>query len=79
MVEADAGTTVSNNIMQPKKIVDEQFEGPFKFANSERPFSYYYYDRLNLNWESLDNYYCYHKLGRGKYSEVYEGANLKNN
>ena len=76
MVEA---TEVGDNIVAPKKIVDEVFTGPFKFVNAERPYSYYYYDKLNLNWESLDNYYCYHKLGRGKYSEVYEGANLKNN
>jgi casein kinase II subunit alpha len=34
---------------------------------------------LHLKWEPVDNYYCLHKLGRGKYSEVYEGANLKNN
>jgi len=27
----------------------------------------------------MDNYYVYHKLGRGKYSEVFEGANLSNN
>lgn len=46
---------------------------------SERPQSFYYYDRLNIEWADLDNYYCYHKLGRGKYSEVFEGANLKNN
>ena len=80
MVEATSDKAIAkDDIIPPKKIVDEVFEGPFKFVNSERPFSYYYYDRLNLNWGGLDNYYCYHKLGRGKYSEVYEGANLKNN
>ena len=80
MVEATSDKAIAkDDIIPPKKIVDEIFEGPYKFVNSERPFSYYYYDKLNLNWGGLDNYYCYHKLGRGKYSEVYEGANLKNN
>ena len=46
---------------------------------SERPASFSYYDRLALDWAQLDNYFVYHKLGRGKYSEVFEGANLNNN
>ena len=62
-----------------KDIKDRLFTGPYKFVCSERPQSYSYYDKLTLDWNSLDNYYCYHKLGRGKYSEVYEGCNLKNN
>ena len=76
MVEAN---TAGDHIVPHGQVQDEIFTGPFKFACSERPYSYYYYDRLNLTWEGLDNYYCYHKLGRGKYSEVFEGANLKNN
>ena len=58
---------------------DEVFTGPFKFVCSERPESFSYYERLSLDWCELNNYYVYHKLGRGKYSEVFEGANLKNN
>ena len=27
----------------------------------------------------MKDYECYHKLGRGKYSEVYQGANVHNN
>ena len=27
----------------------------------------------------MEIYECYHKLGRGKYSEVYQGANIHNN
>ena len=64
---------------KPKKIQDEVFQGPFKFVCSERPASFSYYDRLALDWCQLDNYFVYHKLGRGKYSEVFEGANLNNN
>ena len=64
---------------KPKKIQDEVFQGPFKFVCNERPASFSYYDRLALDWAQLDNYFVYHKLGRGKYSEDFEGANLTNN
>ncbi len=64
---------------KPKKIQDEVFTGPYKYVCTERPDSFSYYERLNLDWFSLDNYHVYHKLGRGKYSEVFEGANLQNN
>jgi casein kinase II subunit alpha len=78
MVEAVAQEEAKKT-NKPKKIQDEIFQGPFKFVCSERPESYSYYERLTLDWCQLDNYYCYHKLGRGKYSEVFEGANLHNN
>jgi len=55
------------------------FQGPYKFVCPERPDSFSYYDRLNLDWCALDNYFVYHKLGRGKYSEVFEGCNAANN
>ena len=62
---------VSADSTAPTKIVDEIFQSPYKLVNHERPETYSYYDKLDLDWGSLDNYYCYHKLGRGKYSEVY--------
>jgi len=33
---------------------------------------------LAITWGELSNYECLHKLGRGKYSEVYQGANIHN-
>ena len=35
---------------KPKRIQDEVFEGPYKFVCSERPDSFSYYERLNLDW-----------------------------
>lgn len=69
-------TAEIDKIVEPGKVLDEVFQNEYKFRSLERPKSYYYYDKLNLKWEPVDNYYCLHKLGRGKYSEVYEGANL---
>ena len=78
MVEAKPAEEVKQRTAsaKPKRIQDTVFEGPFKFVCTERPESFSYYERLSLNWCQLDNYYVYHKLGRGKYSEVFEGANL---
>lgn len=77
MVEAVEKPTPAS--VKPKKIQDEVFQGPYKFVCSERPDSFSYYEKLTLDWVSLDGYQCYQKLGRGKYSEVFEGANLNNN
>jgi len=34
---------------------------------------------MNIDWGDIVNYECYHKLGRGKYSEVYSGYCKANN
>ena len=36
-----------------------------------RPSDYSYYEAMHIKWGDLDNYEVYHKIGRGKYSEVY--------
>ena len=34
---------------------------------------------MHIIWGDLDNYEVYHKIGRGKYSEVYQGYCKSNN
>lgn len=34
---------------------------------------------MEIIWGDLSNYECYHKLGRGKYSEVFLGCCKSNN
>lgn len=41
--------------------------------------SYWDYDALEIVWNAQDNYEIVRKVGRGKYSEVFEGVNIANN
>ena len=34
---------------------------------------------MQIDWGEIENYECYHKLGRGKYSEVFLGYCKSNN
>jgi casein kinase II subunit alpha len=55
------------------------FDSLYKAVCVERPQDYSYYTQFDINWGSLDSYEVVQKLGRGKYSEVFEGCNHKNN
>lgn len=44
-------------------------------VNSSKPKEYWEYDNYNVEWGDQDNYQLIRKLGRGKYSEVFEGIN----
>lgn len=46
---------------------------------TNRPVDYSYYGAMNINWGDMNNYECHHKLGRGKYSEVFLGYSKQNN
>ena len=48
-------------------------------VNKTKPASYYDYDSLQVQWGSQSNYEILRKIGRGKYSEVFEGINVTNN
>lgn len=44
-------------------------------ANETRPSEYWDYEALSVQWGEQDNYEVVKKVGRGKYSEVFEGRN----
>ncbi|KAF1793503.1 Protein kinase, ATP binding site [Phytophthora cactorum] len=48
-------------------------------VNETRPREYWDYETLNVAWGDQDNYEVIRKIGRGKYSEVFEGYNVANN
>lgn len=48
-------------------------------VNNERPREYWDYENLVVQWGDQDNYEVVKKVGRGKYSEVFEGINIVNN
>jgi casein kinase II subunit alpha len=45
--------------------------------NREAPRETNNYDELNINWNSVDDYSVFRKIGRGKYSDVFEAKNNK--
>lgn len=50
-----------------------------KNVNASQPRSYWDYDSFSLSWNPKDNYQLVQKLGRGKYSEVFEAIDVKHN
>ncbi|DBA05235.1 TPA: hypothetical protein N0F65_007397, partial [Lagenidium giganteum] len=48
-------------------------------VNETRPREYWDYENLTVTWGEQDKYEVVRKIGRGKYSEVFEGYNVSNN
>jgi casein kinase II subunit alpha len=48
-------------------------------VNSSRPSSYWDYENSEIEWKPQDKYEIVRKIGRGKYSEVFEGVNSQTN
>ncbi|KAG4993371.1 hypothetical protein JHK82_030109 [Glycine max] len=48
-------------------------------VNVLRPKEYWDYESLTLQWGDQDDYEVVRKVGRGKYSEVFEGINVNSN
>lgn len=50
----------------------------FSEVNCGRPASYWDYEALSVKWGGQDGYEAVRKVGRGKYSDVFEGVNVVN-
>ncbi|KAG1445009.1 hypothetical protein G6F56_010068 [Rhizopus delemar] len=48
-------------------------------VNTNMPSSYWDYDNLQVEWGNQENYEIIRKVGRGKYSEVFEGIDIVSN
>ena len=47
-------------------------------ANARKPREYWDYESLQVRWGEQEDYEVVRKIGRGKYSEVFEGVNVAN-
>ena len=47
-------------------------------VNVHRPKDYWDYENLQVTWASQEDYEVVRKVGRGKYSEVFDGYNTRN-
>ena len=45
-------------------------------VNVHKPREYWDYENLTVHWGDQDNYEVLRKIGRGKYSEVFEGIHV---
>ena len=50
----------------------------YALVTKERPLEYSQSDTLKITWSSIEDYRVIQKVGRGKYSEVFEGLNTVN-
>lgn len=48
----------------------------YAHVNESRPAEYWDYDSLHVRWGEQDNYEVVRKVGRGKYSDVFEGVHI---
>jgi len=60
-------------------VAHASWETLYKTVCTERPADYSFYQTLEIPWGNQDHYEVVQKLGRGKYSEVFEGCNIVNN
>jgi len=68
-----------NSLKRSKNTSMEYQPRYYATACVEKPESYYDYPNFEITWSSMEPYEVIHKLGRGKYSEVYDGINNVNN
>ncbi|KAG1142856.1 hypothetical protein G6F37_001278 [Rhizopus arrhizus] len=57
--------------------IDYQTSKVYTNINLEMPPEYYDYDNFQVQWGDQETYEICRKIGRGKYSEVFEGWNIK--
>eukprot|EP00470_Lotharella_oceanica_P012144 CAMPEP_0170185248 /NCGR_PEP_ID=MMETSP0040_2-20121228/36102_1 /TAXON_ID=641309 /ORGANISM="Lotharella oceanica, Strain CCMP622" /LENGTH=359 /DNA_ID=CAMNT_0010431595 /DNA_START=145 /DNA_END=1224 /DNA_ORIENTATION=- len=50
----------------------------FADVNKDKPASYWDYENFQIPWRPQDDYEVTRRIGRGKYSEVFEGSNTTN-
>ena len=67
------------NIINIKNLTNQQIESDSSDSNDEIPkiTPLFYYEKYQFKIGDIENYQVLTKLGRGRYSEVFEGINIK--
>ena len=60
-------------------LATKQLPKQYANVNTQRPRSYWDYENFEIEWNLPYDYEVKQKVGRGKYSDVFEGLNTKNN
>jgi len=68
----------NNRILDEFSSVPQGRARVYADVNEVRPEEYWNYEDLQVVWGDQDNYEVIRKLGRGKYSEVFEAVNVLN-
>jgi len=81
-LDLQLSTSIESNrrkfcIQRPRKMVQPSTSRVYADVNSKKPREYWDYERHLINWGDQEDYQLVRKLGRGKYSEVFEGVNIK--
>eukprot|EP00916_Digyalum_oweni_P027146 GHVL01044548.1.p1 GENE.GHVL01044548.1~~GHVL01044548.1.p1 ORF type:complete len:351 (+),score=21.35 GHVL01044548.1:15-1067(+) len=67
---------LSTFVSMPSELSQPRY---YKDVNVIRPKDYWDYEALIVTWGRQENYEVVRKIGRGKYSEVFEGIHIINN
>jgi len=74
-----SSSSISSTATRPKARGVKNKARVYADVNLHRPREYWNYESNNINWGFLDDYEIVRKVGRGKYSEVFEGVCVTNN
>jgi len=68
--------THTTSVQRRKRRQPQSVARVHKDALANKPKSYYEYDKFEPVWEEQEDYEIIRKIGRGKYSEVFEGVDV---
>ncbi|KAA8497429.1 Casein kinase II subunit alpha-2 [Porphyridium purpureum] len=74
-----AGPESANRLMRRERGGKVSVARVYADVNDDRPEEYWDYDNLTVQWGNQDKYELVKKVGRGKYSDVFEGVNIETN
>lgn len=77
---ASGALVASNTGSRKKRRTAASVARVYADVNAQRPPAYWDYEKMDIEWSrNQDDYEVIRKIGRGKYSEVFEGINVRTN